>query len=248
MFNKILIIMKRLFVIFALMVFSKLSFAQRFQYSEEVQFGRFCFIIEVNCGGTVTDPQTGGTKCILDGWIYTSDCSGNKTGDSSVYHVERPITPNSGVWRWATQTDGYTVCNCYEGALGCKRWEKRYHMTRFDFASLADQMLNCCGTSGPCDTVTIDYDDSLCIRIKTHCCNGALNIMYILYNCNSQTTVFVDEFAVDIVNPNNMYSIDAYDNMQTIGDDSGTFTDEKRWSILESYLNFCYNHSKEPCE
>ena len=86
--------MKRLFVIFALMVFSKLSFAQRFQYSEEVQFGRYCFIIEVNCGGTVTDPQTGGTKCILDGWIYTSDCSGNKTGDSSVYHVERPITPN----------------------------------------------------------------------------------------------------------------------------------------------------------
>ena len=63
-----------------------------------------------------------------------------------------------------------------------------------------------------------------------------------------RTTVFVDEFAVDIVNPNNMYSIDAYDNMQTIGDDSGTFTDEKRWNILQSYLNFCYNHSKEPCE
>ena len=249
MFNKILIIMKRLFVFLALLVFSRLSFAQVYQYTKEVSFIGHCFIIEVNCGGIVPDPQTGGTKCVLDGNIYPSDCNGNPTGNPCTYHVERPVEPTQGVWRWATESDGVTDCQCYVGRFGvtgCKSWENLYNMTKHDFASLADQMHTCCGKSN-CDTLTITYADSLCADLQVHCCNGKLNVKYSLYKCNDHSVVFIDEFSVDIID-DNMYSTDGYDNMQTVGEEHNVFSDEKRWSILQSYLEYCSDLSKEPCE
>ena len=237
--------MKRLFIFFALLVFSRLSFAQGYQYSDEVSFNGYCFIIEVNCGGIVFDPQTGGTKCVLDGRIFPSDCNNNPTGTPCTYHVERPIEPNSDPWRWATESNGTTTCNCY--VAGCANWESVYGMTKSDFASLADQLYTCCGKYN-CDTLTIDCEDSLCIRLQAHCCNGKLNLKYILYRCNDQSVVFTDEFSVDIMDPNNMYSRDGYDNMQTVGGDPSVFSDEKRWSLLQDYLNYCEGIRREPCE
>lgn len=248
MFNKILIIMKRLFVIFALLVFSRLSFAQGFQYSKEVHYGSICFIIEVNCVGSVYDPQTGGSKCILDGWIHTSDCNGNKTGDSSVYHVERPITPVQGAWRWATKSDGVTDCDCYAAPSGCHRWELGFNMSQIDFVNLALQLHTCCGSPLPCDTITTNLTDTLCTKVQTHCCNGVLEIKYIIYLCKTGEKYFEDAFSAEY-NGGDQYNSDSYVNIQDLGYLPCALSEDKRRQILQSYLTNCLLFgSKDPCE